>query len=126
MENDILYSLVSGNEDGAFLLSTGEIRVAGPIDRDARGFSGVYTLTVRAAELSRKQSTLGAHSEITFDIIVDDVNDERAHFDQRAYELSLPESTPVGMHLPIVIPVVGKSTQAASITDLPISFSLSC
>jgi len=37
--NPIVYSLRSGNENGKFLLesSTGDIRVAAPVDRDVEG-----------------------------------------------------------------------------------------
>ena len=103
--NDVVYTLVAGNDQGKFLLDTavGDIRVADRIDRDDPGFSGVFTLTVRATEVSTRGSIAGAYSETTFEIQIDDVNDERAEFihstsGSKEYSVSIPESTPVGTY----------------------------
>ena len=98
--------MVAGNDQGKFLLDTavGDIRVADRIDRDDPGFSGVFTLTVRATEVSTRGSIAGAYTETTFDIQIDDVNDERADFvhmgkgPSNEYTVSISENAPVGTY----------------------------
>uniref|UniRef100_UPI00089DBBBA cadherin-23-like n=1 Tax=Ciona intestinalis TaxID=7719 RepID=UPI00089DBBBA len=104
--NDVAYSIVSGNEDGKFSLdSSGDVRVASRIDRDVIGFSGSYVLTIRATEIPTRGSSGGAFREVSFDVIVDDVNDERPRFERRSYRMNVPETTPVGTALPMLIRV---------------------
>uniref|UniRef100_F6Q874 Cadherin domain-containing protein n=1 Tax=Ciona intestinalis TaxID=7719 RepID=F6Q874_CIOIN len=106
--NDVAYSIVSGNEDGKFSLdSSGDVRVASRIDRDVIGFSGSYVLTIRATEIPTRGSSGGAFREVSFDVIVDDVNDERPRFERRSYRMNVPETTPVGTALPMLIRVEG-------------------
>ncbi len=115
--NHVVYSLVSGNEDGYFLLDhLGQVRVASDIDRDQRGFRGEFFLTVRATEVlssggnQRGRST----SEIGFRVDVEDVNDERAQFDEANYSVRVTESTPAGTLLDVVMVVHGRKDEAVS------------
>ncbi|CAK8672419.1 unnamed protein product [Clavelina lepadiformis] len=102
--NDIAYSLIAGDDVGNFLMTSNRVRVAKNIDRDRAGFNGVFRLTVRATELSTRGSSGGAYKEVSFEINIRDLNDEKPKFDKSnrcSYQLSLPESTPVGTLLPL-------------------------
>uniref|UniRef100_H2YCE5 Cadherin domain-containing protein n=1 Tax=Ciona savignyi TaxID=51511 RepID=H2YCE5_CIOSA len=102
--NDVVYSFVSGNNDGKFLLdSSGDVRVASRIDRDVIGFNGKYKLTISATEIGTRGLRGGAFSEISFDVTIDDVNDERPRFERGSYRIRVPETTAVGTSLPLVI-----------------------
>ena len=73
------------------------------------GFEGFFTLTVRATELSRvRGNRRGDFTEITFNITINDLNDELPKFERPYYQLSLTENTAVGSPLPISIPVSGE------------------
>lgn len=89
------------------MLESGNLRVASSIDRDVTTFSGVFSLTVRATEITTKGSQAGAFREVSFDVTVDDVNDERAVFDRSSYRVAVSENFPIGTALPLEIRVTG-------------------
>nr|CAB3229294.1 cadherin-23-like [Phallusia mammillata] len=121
--NDIVYSLISGNEAGTFLLESGNVRVASPIDRDVITFSGVFSLTVRATEISTKGSQGGAFREVSFDVTVLDVNDERAEFDQSSYRVAVSENFPIGTALPLTMHVTDNDQDANSDVTMSVSWA---
>ncbi|XP_070545455.1 LOW QUALITY PROTEIN: cadherin-23-like [Ptychodera flava] len=102
--NEIQYSIVSGNSRGLFSLgsSSGEIRVAQHIDREAEDFPGYVDLTVKAKELGPDG---GAFVETTFTIGIIDINDEVPTFDQSDYSITISESSLVDSVLPMNIHV---------------------
>jgi len=65
-------------------------------------------LTVRATEIATGNNEGGASSETRFRIRINDLNDNRPQFGQPFYQISIPESTPVGSILPILISVKGR------------------
>ena len=88
------------------------------------GFSGVYTLTVRSTEWSSEQhDVLGAFSDVTFNVTINDVNDERPRFERPHYRMSLPESTPVGNSLPIRLHVTGQYCSGPIPNEIKIVFT---
>nr|XP_039274105.1 cadherin-23-like isoform X1 [Styela clava] len=93
-QNDIVYYIVKGNDDGYFMLVGGDLRIARNLNRDVEGFSGVHTLTVRAIEIGTR-----AFTDVTFDIMIADMNDEIPTWDQKKYTTSVREDTQPGTKL---------------------------
>lgn len=87
----VSYSIVSGNEDGAFSLdpATGVLAVTRPLDRESQNR---YALNVTAADHGRpaKSSWQLVH------IHVEDINDNPPRFMRPLYEAAVPENGPAG------------------------------
>lgn len=82
---------------------SGELRTAKPLDREAlQDSTGVLTLTVKAREVidgvpGNDASTVST-AEAT--VTIKDVNDEPPSFNQREYNIEIPENVPDGTPLP--------------------------
>lgn len=104
MPRKIFYELVTNPFD-YFLLDpiSGELRTAKPLDREAlQDSTGVLTLTVKAREVidgvpGNDASTVST-AEAT--VTIKDVNDEPPSFNQREYNIEIPENVPDGTPLP--------------------------
>ncbi|XP_063827722.1 cadherin-87A [Ostrinia nubilalis] len=101
---DVMLELVTNPLD-FFVLdsSTGELRTAKPLDREALADpSSPLNLTVRATEIvngSPLYSDLTS-TTATITVTIKDVNDEPPRFNRREYSVEIPESLPVGTPLP--------------------------
>ncbi|XP_053605342.1 cadherin-87A isoform X2 [Plodia interpunctella] len=88
-----------------FLLdsTTGELRTAKPLDREALADpSSPLNLTVRATEIVNGSPLISdlTSTLATITVTIKDVNDEPPRFNRREYSLEIPESLPVGTPLP--------------------------
>ncbi|XP_045535482.1 cadherin-87A [Papilio machaon] len=101
---DVKLDLITNPLDFFWLdSSTGELKTARPLDREALADpNSPLNLTVRATELvngipvvSNITSTLA-----TVTVTIRDVNDEPPRFNRREYHVDIPESLPVGTPLP--------------------------
>ncbi|GLV42165.1 Cadherin 87A, partial [Carabus blaptoides fortunei] len=104
MPRKVVYELLSNPMD-YFLLDaiTGELRTAKPLDKEAlEDSTGVLTLGIRARELVNGErgndplTTTSAEATVT----IKDVNDEPPQFNQREYNVEIPENVPNGTPLP--------------------------
>lgn len=87
----VSYSVVSGNEDGAFSLdpNSGILAVTRPLDRESQNH---YELNVTATDHGKPAKS----SWQTIHIQVEDINDNPPHFLHSLYEASVAENAPVG------------------------------
>lgn len=87
----VSYSILSGNEDGAFSLDpvSGILAVTRPLDRESKN---QYTLNVTATDHGRPPKS----SWQTIHIQVEDINDNPPHFLHSVYEATIVENAPVG------------------------------
>ncbi|KAJ2947229.1 hypothetical protein O0L34_g16939 [Tuta absoluta] len=83
--------------------SSGELRTAKPLDREALADpSSPLNLTVKATELVNGvpiDSPITT-TTATITVTIKDVNDEPPRFNRREYSLQIPESLPIGTPLP--------------------------
>lgn len=101
---DVVLELVNNPLD-FFLLdsTTGELRTAKPLDREAlTDPSSPLNLTVRATEVVNGSPLVSelTSSTATVTITIKDVNDEPPRFNRREYSVEIPESLPIGTPLP--------------------------
>ncbi|XP_048589348.1 protocadherin Fat 4 isoform X1 [Nematostella vectensis] len=87
----VLYSIMSGNTDGAFTIgtSTGELSTTTKLDRETKAF---YQLSVQAKDITPPYYT--AFANIT--IFIEDQNDNPPVFQQSLYSSTISELTPPG------------------------------
>ncbi len=87
----VSYTIVSGNEDGAFSLdaTSGILAVTRPLDRESQN---QYQLNVTASDHGKPARS----SWQVIHIQVEDINDNPPHFVHGVYEASVTESAPVG------------------------------
>ncbi|KAJ0177573.1 hypothetical protein K1T71_006446 [Dendrolimus kikuchii] len=88
-----------------FLLdsSSGELRTAKPLDREALADpSSPLNLTIRATELVNGVPLISdlTSTTATVTVTIKDVNDEPPRFNKREYSVEIPESLPIGTPLP--------------------------
>uniref|UniRef100_A0A1B6L3B2 Cadherin domain-containing protein n=1 Tax=Graphocephala atropunctata TaxID=36148 RepID=A0A1B6L3B2_9HEMI len=130
----IYYELVTNPLD-YFLLdsTTGELRTAKPLDREALlNSTGVISLIIKAREMV--DGMLGNDSLTSTtalaSVTIKDVNDEPPQFNQREYSVSLPENIPDGTTLPnldmiVTDPDVGKNAEfSLRLSDVSGSFAV--
>lgn len=104
MPRDVYYELLTNPHD-FFLLdsSTGELKTAKPLDREALlDPNSPLNLTVRASEIVNGQPVISNMTSTlaTVTVTVRDVNDEPPRFNRKEYRVEIPESLPVGTPLP--------------------------
>nr|XP_006816965.1 PREDICTED: protein dachsous-like [Saccoglossus kowalevskii] len=89
--NQVDYSIISGNIDNMFEISasSGQIAVLGDLDRETLA---LYTLIVQAADRGEPQQSNVA----TVNIEVEDFNDHTPEFNEEEYEGTVSEGVPVG------------------------------
>ncbi|CAH2040130.1 unnamed protein product, partial [Iphiclides podalirius] len=83
--------------------STGELKTAKPLDREALADpNSPLNLTVRATEIVNGVPLVSdlTSTAATVTVTIKDVNDEPPRFDRREYHVVIPESLPVGTPLP--------------------------
>lgn len=87
----VSYTIVSGNEDGAFSLdsNTGILAVTRPLDRESQN---QYALNVTASDHGRPPKS----SWQVINIQVEDINDNPPHFLHTLYEAAVLENSPAG------------------------------
>ena len=87
----VSYSIVSGNEDGAFSLdaASGILAVTRPLDRESLN---QYALNVSAVDHGKPPKS----SWQVINIQVEDINDNPPHFVQDVYEANVAENAPLG------------------------------
>lgn len=85
---DIIYSITSGNTNGAFSVnpSTGALSPVGPLDRETESS---YTLVITAND----QGASPRSGMTTINVVVTDLNDNDPMFNPMSYYTSIPEST---------------------------------
>ncbi|XP_072929429.1 cadherin-87A [Epargyreus clarus] len=101
---EVMLELITNPLD-FFLLdsSTGELKTAKPLDREALADpSSPLNLTVRATEIVNGVPLISnlTSTVATVTITIKDVNDEPPRFNRREYSVEIPESLPVGTPLP--------------------------
>ena len=95
LNGDVVYALVDGNEDEKFRVdaSTGQLLVAGLLDREAQDR---YVLTVAASDAAAEGS-LTSTASVRVDVL--DENDNQPEFTQTEASISIPETTEIGTEL---------------------------
>ncbi|KAG6448204.1 hypothetical protein O3G_MSEX005352 [Manduca sexta] len=101
---DVVLELVTNPLD-FFLLdsTTGELRTAKPLDREAlKDPSSPLNLTIRATEVVDGSPLISplTSSLATATVTIKDVNDEPPRFNRKEYSVEIPESLPIGTPLP--------------------------
>lgn len=91
---EVLYKLISGNENGTFVLDSesGEIAVASELDRES---VESYIFVVEAED----KGTPSLTGTTTLSITVTDVNDNTPTFTDSSYEVSLNRFSPIETHM---------------------------
>ncbi|XP_042668130.1 protocadherin Fat 4 [Centrocercus urophasianus] len=96
LNSKLTYVLVSGNEEGAFILSaSGELRLVQSLDREKKE---QYVLLITAAD-SGSPALTGTG---TITVTVDDVNDNVPTFAFTVYTAAVPEDAPTGTDILLV------------------------
>lgn len=93
MSRPVFYSIVDGNSVGHFFIEplTGIVRTTTQLDRET---AQSYQLTVQGAFQS------GFETNVSFTVVVGDVNDQTPQFPSTYLSLSIPESSP--QHVPLL------------------------
>ncbi|XP_019377369.1 PREDICTED: protocadherin Fat 4, partial [Gavialis gangeticus] len=113
LNSKLTYILISGNEDGAFTLSsTGELRLIKSLDRETKE---KYVLLITAAD-SGSPALTGTG---TIAVTVDDVNDNVPTFAFNMYSTTIPEDAPTGTDILLV-----NSSDADASVNAVISYKL--
>ncbi|CAK1578959.1 unnamed protein product [Parnassius mnemosyne] len=101
---DVKLELVTNPLDFFWLdSSTGELKTAKPLDREALDDpNSPLNLTVRATEIVNGVPLISnvTSAIATVTVTIKDVNDEPPRFNRREYHVDIPESLPVGTPLP--------------------------
>ncbi|CAG5033926.1 unnamed protein product [Parnassius apollo] len=101
---DVKLELVTNPLDFFWLdSSTGELKTAKPLDREALADpNSPLNLTVRATEIVNGVPLVSdlTSAVATVTVTIKDVNDEPPRFNRREYHVDIPESLPVGTPLP--------------------------
>lgn len=82
-----------GNVQNNFILDSNTGRLALPSPLDYERHSNVYYIRIRATEVG---ITLYQSSEVSVQVLLQDLNDNAPEFSQQRYRYTLPESAPVG------------------------------
>ncbi|XP_071083901.1 cadherin-23-like [Haliotis cracherodii] len=90
-EEDLVYTILNGNTDSAFLIheSTGEVFIAGLLDFEV---TQQYNLVIQAA----RQDNLASTDTITLDITITNLNDNPPIFSMPVFEMTTPEGAAAG------------------------------
>ncbi|XP_062429972.1 protocadherin Fat 4 [Rhea pennata] len=113
LNSKLTYVLMSGNEEGAFILSaSGELRLVQSLDRETKE---QYILLITAAD-SGSPALTGTG---TIAVTVDDVNDNVPTFAFNVYSSTVPEDAPTGTDILLV-----NSSDADASTNAVISYRL--
>uniref|UniRef100_A0A8C2SPN7 Protocadherin Fat 4 n=1 Tax=Coturnix japonica TaxID=93934 RepID=A0A8C2SPN7_COTJA len=113
LNSKLTYVLVSGNEEGAFILSaSGELRLVQSLDRETKE---QYVLLITAAD-SGSPALTGTG---TITVTVDDVNDNVPTFAFNMYSATVPEDAPTGTDILLV-----NSSDADASRNAVISYKL--
>ncbi|KAG7325370.1 hypothetical protein KOW79_011686 [Hemibagrus wyckioides] len=88
----VVYSVVKGQPYFSVDRHTGEVRVSLPdMDREVKG---QYEVVIQAKDMAGQLGGLAGTT--TVNITLSDVNDNPPHFPQKLYQISIPESAPIG------------------------------
>uniref|UniRef100_A0A182F4L6 Protocadherin-16 n=1 Tax=Anopheles albimanus TaxID=7167 RepID=A0A182F4L6_ANOAL len=95
LNGDVFYYIADGNQDERFAIddSTGQIMLAQSLDRET---TPLYRLTIVAHDASM-QNRLSASTTVTIEVL--DENDDAPEFTQTLSQISILETTPIGMEL---------------------------
>ncbi|KAB5555171.1 hypothetical protein PHYPO_G00030430 [Pangasianodon hypophthalmus] len=88
----VVYSVVKGQPYFSVDRHTGEVRVSLPdMDREVKG---QYEVVIQAKDMAGQLGGLAGTT--TVNVTLSDVNDNPPHFTQKLYQMSIPESAPIG------------------------------
>ncbi|KAM9462845.1 cadherin-20-like [Clarias gariepinus] len=88
----VVYSVVKGQPYFSVDRHTGEVRVALPdMDREVKG---QYEVIIQAKDMAGQLGGLAGMTMVN--VTLSDINDNPPHFTQKLYQMSIPESAPIG------------------------------
>ena len=97
MNGEVTYHIVLGNHDNQFgIFPDGVLYVAHPLDREGRD---LYVLTVRATD----KGVEPRHSDSNVTVHILDDNDNAPHFTNATYRFVMPEGSPRGTLVGVVM-----------------------